>query len=383
MKGKGVSEFTSDMIEKIRVAGLEVVIGINEKTEKEEIERYKLMKGVSGFRVLKENKEITNEYIKDIMEETGKEISYKIGKKDKGKIEEIEKELKGKVIYVIEAEAIEAINGKEQLGKIQRIAKEEGRVSIYFKTDREEDIKKAKGIIEEILFNKDGATSSFSEGYEIGYEGIFGEEGTIGYVSPDKLVGQMKEILTGKINFKEFKDKYDRGELNSIMTERLEQKIKDILEDKEVEGKEKMATIRQYIIGSLVSYIEENMDKIYEKEIDMNSMKMEEKKQIVYGIMQAMVRGKNIEQIRKNIQEAEEVIESRVGTLAELVKGVLGSKEAEEIKKQWNKTDMVIEGVANFEAIRILLDDNIKPVSEIAKMTVDVLKGVKATLSAA
>ena len=69
--------------------------------------------------------------------------------------------------------------------------------------------------------------------------------------------------------------------------------------------------------------------------------------------------------------------------MAELVKGVLGSKEAEGIKKQWNKTDMVIEGVANFEAIMILLNDNIKPVSEIAKMTVDVLKGVKATLSAA
>ena len=135
MKGKGIKEFKEEQIEQIRLSGLEVVIGINEKTEKEEIERYKLMKGVSGFRVLKENKEITNEYIKDIMEETGKEISYKIGKEDIGKIEEIEKELRGKVIYVIEAEAIEAINGKEQLGKIQRIAKEEGRVSIYFKTD--------------------------------------------------------------------------------------------------------------------------------------------------------------------------------------------------------------------------------------------------------
>ena len=44
---------------------------------------------------------------------------------------------------------------------------------------------------------------------------------------------------------------------------------------------------------------------------------------------------------------------------------------------------MVIEGTANFEDIRILLDDNIKPVSEIAKMMVDVLGGVKATLSAA
>ena len=193
----------------------------------------------------------------------------------------------------------------------------------------------------------------------------------------------MPEILTGKINFKEFKDKYDRGELNSIMTERLKLKIKDILEDKGKEAKEKMAMLRQYIIGSIVSYIEDNMDKIYEKEIDINSMNMEEKKQIVYGIMQAMVRGKSIGDIRKEIEEAEKRIEGKEGTLAELVKGVLGSKEAEGIKKQWNKTDMVIEGVANFEAIMILLNDNIKPVSEIAKMTVDVLKGVKATLSAA
>ena len=166
------------------------------------------------------------------------------------------------------------------------------------------------------------------------------------------------------------------------MTERLELKINEILEDKGKEGKEKMAMIRQYIIGSIVSYIEDNMDKICGKEIDMNSMKMEEKKQIVYGIMQAMVRGKSIEDIRKEIEEAENRIEGKEG-LAELVKVVLGSEEAEGIKKQWNKTDMVIEGVANFENISILLDDNIKPVSEIAKMTVDVLKGVKATLSAA
>ena len=213
------------------------------------------------------------------------------------------------------------------------------------------------------LFNKDGATSSFSEGYEIGYEGIFGEEGTIGYVSPERLIREMKGIITGEMSYEKF-----QGELEGI---------------KGKEAKEKMAMLRQYIIGSIVSYIEDNMDKIYEKEIDMNSMKIGAKKQIVYRILQALVEGRNIEQIRKNIQEAEEVIESRVGTLAELVKGVLGSKEAEEIKKQWNKTDMVIEGVANFEAIRILLDDNIKPVSEIAKMTVDVLKGVKATLSAA
>ena len=125
------------------------------------------------------------------------------------------------------------------------------------------------------------------------------------------------------------------------------------------------------------------MDKIYEKEIDMNSMKIEAKKQIVYRILQALVEGKNIEQIRDKIQEAGKVIDSRVGTLADLVKGVLASDEAKGISKQWNKTDMVIEGTANFEAIRILLDDNIKPVSEIAKMTVEVLKGVRATLSAA
>ena len=157
------------------------------------------------------------------------------------------------------------------------------------------------------------------------------------------------------------------------------------MEDKGKEGKEKMAMIRQYIIGSLVSYIEDNMDKIYDndKEIDINRMKMEVKKQIVYRILQALVEGKNIEQIRDKIQEAGKVIDSRVGTLADLVKGVLGSKEAEGINKQWNKTDMVIEGTANFEDIRILLDDNIKPVSEIAKMMVDVLGGVKATLSAA
>ena len=222
-------------------------------------------------------------------------------------------------------------------------------------------------------------------GYELGYEGIFGEYGTIGYVYPETLIENMKGPLTGKMSYEEFnlkikemKEMKEKG----IITERLELKINEILEDKGKEGKEKMAMIRQYIIGSIVSYIEDNMDKICGKEIDMNSMKMEEKKQIVYGIMQAMVRGKSIEQIREEIKKAENRIEGKEG-LAELVKVVLGSEEAEEIKKQWNKTDMVIEGTADFEAISILLDDNIKPVSEIAKMTVDVLKGVRATLSAA
>ena len=144
-----------------------------------------------------------------------------------------------------------------------------------------------------------------------------------------------------------------------------------------------MAMLRQYIIGSLVSYIEENMDKICGKEIDINRMKMEVKKQIVYRILQALVEGKSIGDIRKEIEEAQKRIGDKEVTMAELVKGVLDSKEAEKINKQWNKTDMVIEGTANFEDIRILLDDNIKPVSEIAKMMVDVLGGVKATLSAA
>ena len=155
------------------------------------------------------------------------------------------------------------------------------------------------------------------------------------------------------------------------------------MEEEGIEGKEKMATIRQYIIGSLVSYIEDNMDKIYDKEIDKNRMKIEEKKQIVYRILQALVEGKNIGQIRDKIQGAEKVIERRGGTLTELVKDVLGSDEAKGISKQWNKTDMVIEGVCNFEDIRILLDDNIKPVSKMTQMTVEVLKGVRATLQAA
>ena len=196
----------------------------------------------------------------------------------------------------------------------------------------------------------------------------------------------MKDVLTGKMSYEEFKLKIKEMKKRGIITERLELKIKDILEEEGKEGKEgkeKMAMLRQYIIGSLVSYIEDNMDKICGKEIDMNRMKMEAKKQIVYRIMQALVEGKNIEQIRDKIQEAGKVIDSRVGTLADLVKGVLGSKEAEGIKKQWNKTDMVIEGTANFEDIRILLDDNIKPVSKMTRMKLDVLKGVRATLSAA
>ena len=407
VKGRGIGGFSEEQIEQIRLSGLEVVIGINEKTEKKEIDRYKGMEGVSGFRILGENKVITTKEIEEIMEE-GKEISYKVGKGNIGKMEEIEEELRGKVIYVIEAEAIEEIKRKGELKEIQRIAKEEGRVSIYFKTDREEDIKKAKEIIEDIygkgveaaktmisvgtayiengfgkLFNKDGATSSFSEGYEIGYEGIFGEEGTIGYVSPETLIENMKGLLTGEMSYEEFQGELEGIKGKGIMTERLELKIKEILEDKGKEAKEKMAMLRQYIIGSIVSYIEDNMDKIYEKEIDINSMKMEEKKQIVYGIMQAMVRGKSIGDIRKEIEEAEKRIEGKEGTLAELVKDVLASDKAKEISKQWNKTDMVIEGTADFEAIMILLNDNIKPVSEIAKMTVDVLKGVRATLSAA
>ncbi len=213
-------------------------------------------------------------------------------------------------------------------------------------------------------------------------KGYLEKNGPIGYVSPEELIREMREIITGNKRYKDFKGEYKRGELKGIMTEILELKIKDILEDKGKEGKEKMAMIRQYIIGSIVSYIEDNMGKIYEKEIDINRMKMEVKKQIVYRILQ-LVRGKSIEQIREEIEEAQKRIEGKEGTLAELVKGVLGSKESEKINKQWNKTDMVIEGVCNFEDIRILLDDNIKSVNEIAKMTVDVLKGVRATLSAA
>ena len=406
LKKGDINKFTKWQINEISEAGLHPVIGISKDTTKEEIRRYIGNKKVNGFRLLEEGIDYK---VIELIKESGKEISYKIGKSNIGNIARIDSEFKNKVIFVVEAKEIKEDN-EAMIKQIKELATQ-GRISLYLESDEEDNFKKVTELVEKIfgkgakatktmisvgkavvgnsfgkLFKKDIATISFSEGYEIGYEEIFSKGSYKGEVSPEEVVNTLKGLLSdNNMSIKTIKEEYEIGKLEKILTPEFELKIRAIMEDKGIEGEDKVVALRQYVIGSLVAYVEKNIGRFYKEPVDMATMNIEVKKQIVYRIIRALVNGYSVEDISEAIQKVE-IGKVKTTTLADMVKEVLEGKVSQEIAQQWNKTDMLFIGSvaeSDFENIKVLLEDNIKPVNKMSQVTVDVLKGMRATLSAA
>ena len=141
------------------------------------------------------------------------------------------------------------------------------------------------------------------------------------------------------------------------MTNELKEEVLKIEKEKKFSEKEKVTAIRQIVIGSMVSYVEK---QIISKYCDVNTTDIKVKNQITD---------------RK---------------LSKLVREILNSERAKDISKRWNKTDVTLKVYAennvieDMKEIRILLEDNLKPVDrEENRIVENVLDVTKMLLQAA
>ena len=162
-----------------------------------------------------------------------------------------------KVITILDANIID-IENDDFMQNIKNLAKQ-GRFSLYFNNDKDANLNQATNLVEKIfgnevnatktmisvgttflensfskLFNKNIATRSFSEGYEIGYEEIFKEEGKPGHVPPEDILPVLSELfykkeMTEEMTLKQFQEKYSCFYCNQEKECKLS--IKEILSD--------------------------------------------------------------------------------------------------------------------------------------------------------
>jgi hypothetical protein len=313
------------------------------------------------------------------------------------RIERMDYQMGKKVIYVLEAENIEKANIKE----IKELAKE-GRLSIYFETDEEKYLEKAKKLVENIfgegintartmisvgktyvgnefarLIKKDIATIYFTQGYESEKEELFKDEQNMKEI----MELYLKKLLCGKMTEEELKGM----ELGEKLTEEHKKKIEEIRNEKELKEGEKIVALRQLMMGSMVSYIERKMEKSYGKTIEMRMMKVETKRYIVSKILQGIMNGESLEEIKDKLEKTK--LEEKT-TIREQAKAVIEQKGYKDVMEKWNKTDVVMgeEGITEeeYKNIKILMEDNLKPLGMIEKIEQSgMMEGIKSALKAA
>ena len=407
VKGEGIQEFDEKVINQISKAGLHPIIGITKDSTKREIEKYEKIKSVYGYRALI-SKEYNQEQIKETVEKiknSKKEISYKM--EDNKAIAEIDKMLNAKAICVLDTKNMGVSKNKELIisGEeinantkefIKAIA-EQGRVSLYFDSDGDENIEKANKLVEKIfgkglnsaktmislgktyinsqfgqLLKKNVATIYFSKGYEKGYEELFEDK------TADKVAQSLNKLLSGEKTYDSFKKEYEQGNYNEIMTNEFKEEILNVEKQEKFSKEEKAVVIRQMVIGSMVSYVEK---RIISKYCDINTTDIKVKNQIADRILSLICNGYNIEDIEKELTKEEITINDK---LSELVREILNGERAKDISERWNKTDVRLKVYADnnviedIKEIRILLEDNLKPIdreeNRIAENVLDVTK---------
>lgn len=238
VKGEDIKEFEEKVINQINKAGLHPIIGITKDTTRGEIAKYEKMKTVYGYRALI-SRDYDNKQIKETVEkikDSKKEISYKI--EDNEAIEEADKMLNGKAICVLDTKNMSVSKDKELILAGEEIDEKtdefikglagEGRVSLYFDTDGDENIEKANKLVEEIfgkeldsaktmislgktyinnqfgqLLKKNTATIYFSKGYEKGYEELFGD------ISIEETAKELKSSLSAEMSYENFIKEYE------------------------------------------------------------------------------------------------------------------------------------------------------------------------------
>lgn len=399
-KASNIKTYSQELIDSISEQGLHPIISIDETTSLEDIIGYTQIKSVNGFRVIENNARL-DEMLK-IISESGKELSYKLDVVNVDTIKTIENKVNGKVIFVVNAEVCASADDILK-ATLQQLASE-GRLSLYFETDKEvtqdmvniindifgKGMDAAKTMISvgktyvsngfAVLFKKDVATLNLCEGLEAEYKDIFA-------ATPAQTVAStLKDLLSGNISYDDFIEDYKTGKLNVIMTDELDIKIKSILED-DITNDEKVTALRQFVLGVLISFVENNISVISgDMDVDITSMKVEDKNQLIYRVIQLLVSGQSIETIAKNIQQAELDKSMSLGLILEKINN---SQKSKDIAAQWRKTDMTIsiltesQVMENMEEIKALLTDNIKPLNIMQESFAFSTTQIKGILAAA
>jgi hypothetical protein len=432
LKDKEVSnEDLYKTIERIRQSGLQPIIGLTKEMlsvssdEKSKvydfIEKSIKIKTLSGFRfmfdidediskLLKYKKDIVkNISILDLIMNSGIEISYKLNRFNNDKTDNAEELFKGKVIYVVagkqftsDAEENLVINRAEEKA-LKKLAGE-GRLSLYFDMDKDKDsLKLAKALVEKIfgkgtdatktmislgttfttnmfaeLFKKDSASKGFGNAYEIGYEPIFRD------ISPDIVAGVFKDLLTDNMNFNEFleyeqREKKNNSEKAKVFTKEFDklviEDIKEEVSKYNISEKEQTAMLKQYVIGLLISYIENHFDELYEikqwdKMIDIKQMDINVKNQIMYRILLLLLKEMSFSSIKQYVS-VEVGDNQNESSMKQIVNNIKNNELSVNISKMLMKTDMNINSVIknNIDTITIcndinmLLEDSLLPIA--------------------
>ena len=399
-KAANIKTYSQELIDSVSEQGLHPIISIDENTSLEDVTRYAQIKSVNGFRVMKDNARLDE--ILNIILESGKELSYKLDDLSLNAIQSLENRVNGKVIFVVNAEACAATDETLKT-KLQQLASE-GRISLYFETDKEvtqdmmniindifgKGIDAAKTMISvgktyvsngfAILFKKDVATLNLSEGLETEYKDVFAA------MPAQTVASTLKELLSGNVSYDAFVADYNSGKLSAIMTDELDIKIKSVLED-EMTNDEKVTALRQFVLGVLITFVENNIDVISgDIEVDVASMKVEDKNQLIYRVIQLLAAGQSIEKISETVQQLEL---NKDMSLGQLVANITDSSKSKAIAEQWNKTDMTVsllkasEVMENMEDIKALLTDNIKPLNIMQESFAFSTTQIKGILAAA
>ncbi len=313
-------------------------------------------------------------------------------------MEKADKLFEGKVIFVVDGKQIikdETGKGIEfknaDVSNIISMLAGEGRFSLYFDTDKEENLKIIKELVENIfgkgaeatktmislgttytanmfaeLFKKDAPTKCFSNAYD-------------GNVSQEIVAGAFKEILTGEKNYNEFVE-YKKAEgfkyKDAITNEFEKIVLSSIDNDKTIKSEEKTAMLRQYVMGFMISYIEKHFDKFYEipdrdwnKIIDIKQMDINVKNQIIYRIIYLLLSGNSPETIKENLSIVDKN-QQKEGSMEEIVKRTKNGIMSKNISNMLIKTDSVMDAeliseensiaLAMYNDINILLEDSSK-----------------------
>jgi hypothetical protein len=408
------------IILRLRKSGLQPIIGITEEMLsvlkgkesiiKDLIKESSRLKALAGFRImfdisskLEQGEEVKRELL-NLIKTSGKEISYKTNTLDKKIIDSADVLFEGKVIFVVDGKQIIEDDKEEEIKfknedifeGISKLAGE-GRLSLYFATDKEEkDLELAKKLVKKIfgesatktmislgttfttnmfagLFKKDAPSKCFSNAYELGYEAVFGN------VSPEKVAGVFKEVLTGKIDYEKFKENYDNNkeENKDVFTTEFDNIVASSIEkETNLKSEEKMAMLRQYVMGFMVSYIEKHFEDFYEipewNIIDIKQMDINVKNQIIYRIMSLMLSGKSPKEIKENLSDvAKNKDNQNEDSMEQMVKAIKNNETSQIISKMLLKTDSVIDSKMIFDKevipmtmyndINILLEDSLLP----------------------
>jgi hypothetical protein len=389
-------QYDQDIINNLYDSGEQVIISIDEN-EIDNIIEYMGFNHLAGFRITSKavyDRMLQQGLINAILEQ-GKELSYVVEN-----VVEIDLKLgNGKIIFVVDPTKINLADNVEML---QKLAKE-GRISLYYDSDKElteqqqQDIKTifkdcktmvsvGKSYITNkfaSLFNKDIVSRSFEEGIETDLSDIFVSE-----LNVEDIMSMIKPLLTQKdVSFDSIKNLRVNGE--SIFTKEMMEKINGIENEY---ASEKVSALRQFVIGALIKYVEDQVPAIIETQkdkfefelyaSDIDTMNKQSRQQIDYRFIQLLMTGRSLEQILTDIA-------SRKLDDTKPFAEILKIANDDIINKKWNDSDMIIDPLTESktisaeEAIKALLMDSVKVVDVMNSAFNLSTEGIKGILASA